>query len=205
MAISPGYAPGTGISASPYVANQPSEGLTENKVPAAIDSPRERRPTVIRQEDTDDTTYFYNVNRDKVGPLTPQAESRLIRKNFLCLLSQTWWISFLIHLDRATLSSASIMGIFRDINMSKNQFNQVFTLFYVGYLIALWPGAWLSQKVGHKRFITGSLFLWALLIGVHPAVKTGKQLMALRFILGLVSCYFVASQYLKLLGYLKKS
>lgn len=142
---------------------------------------------IVRQEDTDDTTYFYNINKDKVQPLTPEQEGKLVRRNFLFLLAQTWWIAFLIHLDKSTLSSASTMGIFEDVDMTKNEFNLLFVLFYVGYLIALWPGSWISQRVGHNRFIMGSLFLWALLIGVHPAVKTGRQMMAVRFILGMVS------------------
>lgn len=144
-------------------------------------------PHVVDVRDTDDTTYFYNTNKHKVGPLTPEAEGRLVRKNFWCLLSQTWWISFLIHLDKSTLSQASTMGIFKDVHMTKNEFNHLFVLFYAGYLVALWPGAWISQRVGRKYFITGSLFLWALLLGVHPAVKTGKQMMAVRFLLGMVS------------------
>lgn len=62
-------------------------------------------------------------------------------------------------------------------------------MFYVGYLIALWPGAWISQKIGQKHFIAGSLFLWAFLLGMHPLVKTGRQLMGLRFVLGMVGLF----------------
>lgn len=142
---------------------------------------------VVDQRETDDTSYFYNKNKDNVQPLTPELEGKLVRKNFWYLLAQTWWISFLIHLDKSTLSSASTMGIFDDVDMTKNEYNQLFMLFYAGYLIALWPGAYISQRVGHKYFITGSLFLWALLLGVHPAVKTGKQMMAVRFLLGMVN------------------
>ena len=149
--------------------------------------PRDRDPVVVSQQEVDDTTYFYNTNKDHVQPLTPEIEGKIIRRNFWFLLGQTWWISFLIHLDKSSLSSASTMGIFRDVDMTKNEYNVLFTLFYVGYLIALWPGAWLSQRVGHKQFITASLFLWAVLIGVHPAVRTGRQLMAVRFLLGMVS------------------
>lgn len=153
------------------------------------DSPR--RPShgqrVFDEKDTDDTTVFYNKHKDNVRPLTPELESKVIRKNFWYLLIQTWWISFLIHLDKSTLSSASTMGIFKDVTMTKNEYNRLFILFYAGYLVALWPGAWISQRVGHKYFITGSLFLWALLLGVHPAIKTGRAMMAVRFLLGMVS------------------
>ena len=55
-----------------------------------------------------------------------------------------------------------------------------------GYLVALWPGAWVSQRIGHKKFILASLFLWALLIGLHCTVTTGRQMTALRFFLGMV-------------------
>lgn len=165
----------------------PGVTATKDASKAAHITDPERAPLRVSQKEADDTTYFFNTNKDSVSPLTPDAESKLIRKNFCFLLGQTWWISFLIHLDRATLSSASTMGIFKDIHMSKNEYNELFILFYVGYLIALWPGAWLSQRLGHKQFITGSLFLWAVLIGVHPAVKTGRQMMAVRFLLGMVS------------------
>ncbi|OTA93991.1 hypothetical protein M434DRAFT_30498 [Hypoxylon sp. CO27-5] len=143
--------------------------------------------------DVDDTTIFYNLNKDKVMPLTPEIESKIVRKNFWCLLNQTWWIAFLIHLDKSTLSQASTMGIFEDVNMTKKEYNDLFVMFYVGYLIALWPGAWLLQKIGQKHFITGSLFLWAFLLGMRPFVKTGKQLMGLRFVLGMAESQIVPS------------
>ena len=149
-----------------------------------------RRPRHLSRADVDDTTLFYNHNKDTVGTITPAQEAKLLRKNFWCLLSQTWWIAFLIHLDKSTLGQASIMGIFRDVDMNKNQFNTLFVVFYAGYLIALWPGAVLAQRIGHKHFITLSLLLWALLLGMHPLVKTGGQLTAVRFLLGMASFIF---------------
>jgi len=165
---------------SPAIAEtHASKGPEPSRTPTITTTP-------INLKDVDDTTTFYNTHKPLTTPLPPAQESRLIRKNLLYLLGQTWWISFLIHLDRATLSSASTMGIFRDVKMTKNEYNRLFIVFYVGYLVALWPGAWVSQRIGHKRFITGSLFCWAVLVGVHPAVRTGREMMAVRFLLGLV-------------------
>lgn len=148
---------------------------------------------VLDKRDVDDTTVFYNTHCDSVGPLTPEARKRITRKNFWGLLSQTWWIAFLIHLDKSTLAQASTMGIFDDVKMSKPEFNNLFVVFFAGYLIALWPGAALSQRVGHKHFITASLALWALFLGMHPLVKTGKQMIALRFLLGMTESQIVPS------------
>ncbi|OCF56877.1 hypothetical protein L486_05732 [Kwoniella mangroviensis CBS 10435] len=166
------------------VAQHPST-LLNNESPNNIQ--------VVHENVADDTSAFYNKYKDTVGELTPEEEKRLTKKNFWRLMVQTWWIAFLIHLDKSTLSSASTMGIFDDIDMTKNQYNDLFVVFYAGYLIALWPGSYLSQRIGHKYFITGSLALWALILGVHPAAKTGQQLMALRFLLGMTESQIVPS------------
>lgn len=148
---------------------------------------------LVTEADTDNTAKFYNEHKEAARPLTPEIAYALTRRNFWYLLCQTWWISFLIHLDESTLSQASTMGIFDDVNMTKKQYNDLFVLYYTGYLVGLWPGAWIAQRVGHKHFITGSLFIWALLVGVHPAVKTGQQLMAVRFLLGLTASQIIPS------------
>lgn len=157
-----------------------------------------RRINLVNKKDVDDSAIFYNQNKDKVPPLSPEQRLRLVRKNFWCLLPQTWWIAFLIHLDKSTLSQASTMGIFDDVQMTKNEYNNLFVVFYTGYLVALWLGAALAQRIGHKFFIVGSLMLWALLLGLHPIVKTGKELMALRFFLGMVSLPYEILKYLGL-------
>ncbi|TWU72692.1 hypothetical protein ED733_003681 [Metarhizium rileyi] len=160
---------------------------------ATADSGSRRRLRLVTRKDIDDTTLFYNRHKDDVGPIKPEEEKDLNKKNFWFLLTQTWCIAFLIHLDKSTLSQASTMGIFKDVRMSKNEYNDLFVLFYAGYLIALWPGAALAQRIGHKQFITGSLLLWALLLGMHPLVKTGKQMMGLRFVLGMTESQIVPS------------
>lgn len=141
---------------------------------------------VFTKRDIDDTTLFYNTHKASVKPIDEATASRINRKNFWCLLGQTWWVSFLIHLDEGTLGQASIMGLFDDVQMTKNESNNMYVLYYAGYLVALWPGAVIAQRVGQKNFITASVLLWAFLLGMHPLVKTGKQLLALRFLLGLV-------------------
>ncbi|KID65473.1 uncharacterized protein G6M90_00g053310 [Metarhizium brunneum] len=178
------------LQAAPYRDNSTPEKSAAN--PTSSSGLRQRVHLVTKQ-DIDDTTLFYNRHKDDVEPIKPDEERRLNRKNFWFLLMQTWWVAFLIHLDKSTLSQASTMGIFRDVKMSKSEYNDLFVLFYAGYLIALWPGAALAQRVGHKQFITGSLLLWALLLGMHPLVKTGKQMMGLRFILGMTESQIVPS------------
>lgn len=141
----------------------------------------------VTKRDIDDTTLWYNQHKASARALSPEEATKVTRKNFWFLLMQTWWVAFLIHLDKSTLSQASTMGIFKDVHINKNQFNHLFVIFFAGYLIALWPGAALAQRVGQKQFIVGSLAIWALLLGMHPLAKNYSHLIALRFLLGMVS------------------
>lgn len=144
----------------------------------------------VTKRDIDDTTLWYNQHKHTARPLTEKEGRRVARKNFWFLLIQTWWVAFLIHLDKSTLSQASTMGLFKDVHMTKNQknnFNHLFVIFFAGYLIALWPGAALAQRIGQKQFIVGSLFLWAFLLGMHPLATQYSHLIVLRFFLGMVS------------------
>ncbi|KAK2595480.1 hypothetical protein QQS21_006820 [Conoideocrella luteorostrata] len=169
--------------------------VAEKTAASPSDADIRDRVRLVTAQDIDDTTLFYNKYQHDVEPIKPDEEKRLNRKNFWFLLIQTWWIAFLIHLDKSTLSQASTMGLFKDVQFDKgkDEYNDLFVLFYTGYLIALWPGAYVAQRVGHKQFIVASLLLWALLLGMHPLVKTGKQMMALRFILGMTESQIVPS------------
>ncbi|KAK1634594.1 hypothetical protein BDP81DRAFT_50100 [Colletotrichum phormii] len=93
----------------------------------------------VTKGEVDDTTVFYNLNKDTAGPLAPGSEKRLVQKNFWFLLGQTWWIAFLIHLDKSTLSQASTMGIFKDVEMTKKQYNDLFVVLYTGYSLLSGP------------------------------------------------------------------
>ncbi|KAF3008252.1 hypothetical protein E8E14_000022, partial [Neopestalotiopsis sp. 37M] len=176
-----------------HVSKATADTVPTNDSTAKSESTPTETQHKVSEGDVDDTTVFYNRQRGKVGPLTSDLQKKINKKNFWCLLSQTWWIAFLIHLDKSTLSQASTMGIFDDIEMSKTEYNNLFVVFYLGYLIALWPGGYVAQRVGHKHFINASLVLWALLLGLHLVVKTGKQMMALRFFLGMTESQIVPS------------
>lgn len=168
-------------------SNHSSQGFDSKQEKKVIDEPVSR-VHMVSQRDLDDTTVWYNKHKHLgEAPMTEKEISRLNRKNFWFLLCQTWWVAFLIHLDKSTLSTASTMGLKKDIPMSKEEYNLTFTLFYLGYLIALWPGAALAQRIGHKQLIVGSLVLWGFLLGMHMVIKNISQLLALRFLLGMVS------------------
>ncbi|KAJ0305353.1 hypothetical protein Brms1b_010849 [Colletotrichum noveboracense] len=96
-----------------------NDGTPLDVKPSDNGSGQGRHEHAVSKDEVDDTTLFYNLNKEKAGSFTAEMEGKLVRKNFWFLLGQTWWIAFLIHLDKSTLSQASTMGIFKDVDMTK--------------------------------------------------------------------------------------
>ncbi|KAJ0272187.1 hypothetical protein COL940_010597 [Colletotrichum noveboracense] len=105
-----------------------NDGTPLDVKPSDNGSGQGRHEHAVSKDEVDDTTLFYNLNKEKAGSFTAEMEGKLVRKNFWFLLGQTWWIAFLIHLDKSTLSQASTMGIFKDVDMTKKQYNDLFVL-----------------------------------------------------------------------------
>ncbi|KAJ0348552.1 hypothetical protein KNSL1_005499 [Colletotrichum chrysophilum] len=103
-----------------------NDGTPLDVKPSDNGSGQGRHEHAVSKDEVDDTTLFYNLNKEKAGSFTAEMEGKLVRKNFWFLLGQTWWIAFLIHLDKSTLSQASTMGIFKDVDMTKKQFHMFF-------------------------------------------------------------------------------
>ncbi|KAJ0375700.1 hypothetical protein COL26b_006020 [Colletotrichum chrysophilum] len=103
-----------------------NDGTPLDVKPSDNGSGQGRHEHAVSKDEVDDTTLFYNLNKEKAGSFTAEMEGKLVRKNFWFLLGQTWWIAFLIHLDKSTLSQASTMGIFKDVDMTKKQYNDLF-------------------------------------------------------------------------------
>jgi len=52
-----------------------------DQVQVSADGPN-HHPEIVDERHADDTTIFYNKNKDEVRPVTPELERKVIRKNF---------------------------------------------------------------------------------------------------------------------------
>ncbi|KAI9148287.1 major facilitator superfamily domain-containing protein [Paramyrothecium foliicola] len=128
----------------------------------------------------------------QIGPSTDVGDQegqepwskQLIRKidwHLMPLMCASYMIQFL---DKQTLGQASIMGIIEDLKLTGNQFSWTGSIFYIGYLAALYPASVLMVKFPIGKFIAATFLAWGIILACHAATHNFPGLMATRFLLG---------------------
>ncbi|KAL4779957.1 major facilitator superfamily domain-containing protein [Aspergillus varians] len=162
--------------------------MAESKEAETTTQPRGK---AVQESYADVSLRLIEDHGDEVGPLTPENETKLVRKLFLHIMILVSFIDLVLFIDKSTLGYAAILGLFEETGISKSQYNTLNTLFYVGYLVGQWPGSWLMQRLPLGKFVSGIVFLWGVIIFLHcVAVKYGG-LIVLRLALGLVEAVVV--------------
>lgn len=89
-------------------------------------------------------------------------------------------------IDKATLSEAVFLGILEEFGLSDAKYNDLNTIFYTGYIVGQLPGQYLIQRLPLSKYVSVSIFIWAVIIFLHCVATNYGGLIALRFFLGLV-------------------
>ncbi|KAJ8581104.1 MFS general substrate transporter [Rhizopogon salebrosus TDB-379] len=119
------------------------------------------------------------------GDLDPVEAARVRRKidiGILPMMCTLYWIQFM---DKATLGSASILGIQQDTHLTTNQYNWLGTVFYLSYLLFEFPQNLALQRFPVGRWMSINIFIWGIALTCMAACKNFAGLFALRFILGM--------------------
>ncbi|CAG7944754.1 unnamed protein product [Penicillium nalgiovense] len=111
------------------------------------------------------------------------AESRALRwKIDLRIMPILMGIYFLQYIDKTLLNYAAVMGI-KD-NLKGNEYNNIGTIFYVGYLVAEPITAYLMQRFPIGKYIGINVTCWGILVACHAACQSYASLMIVRILLG---------------------
>ena len=112
---------------------------------------------------------------------TDPREARLLVKidwfvlSFVCLL---YWVNYV---DRLNISNAYVSGMQEDLKMVGTEFNQINTMFNIGYIVFLIPNNLILLKIRPRYWLTFCAIAWALLtLGIYK-VTSYKQIMVIRF------------------------
>ncbi|KIO24291.1 hypothetical protein M407DRAFT_213098 [Tulasnella calospora MUT 4182] len=113
-----------------------------------------------------------------------QAAYKLRRKLDRHMLPLLFILYTLQFIDKNSLGSAAILGIIPDNHLTTNQFNNLSTAFYIGYIIFVGPHAWLMQRFPIAKYIAVNIGLWSIFLGLQAACHNYGGLFALRVLLG---------------------
>ncbi|KAJ6019348.1 hypothetical protein N7522_001415 [Penicillium canescens] len=134
-----------------------------------------------KYEDGDAALMF--LAREHRAGVVDIAESGALRwKIDLRIMPILMGIYFLQYLDKTLLNYAAVMGI-KD-NLKGNQYNNIGTIFYVGYFVAEPITAYLMQRFPIGKYIGINVTCWGILVACHAACQSYASLMIVRILLG---------------------
>lgn len=139
---------------------------------------------VVNIHDADDTLKFFLENDASVPEITPEQDKKLSRKVMFHVLGLTFLVNMIMYMDKATLSYSSILGLWEETNIHQNQYNNINTLFYVGFFVGQFPGTFILQRFPLSKVLFGITVVWSVLIFLVCAAYNYPGLMMLRFFLG---------------------
>lgn len=139
---------------------------------------------LISIEDADVTLAFMREHDPQVAEITPEQEKKLRRKVIWYVLGITFLVNMIMYMDKATLSYSSILGLWEETGLDQNKYNNINTLFYVGFFVGQFPGTYAVQHFPLSKVLFAITVLWAIHIFLVCVAYNYPGVMMLRFFLG---------------------
>ncbi|KAH3671335.1 hypothetical protein OGAPHI_000558 [Ogataea philodendri] len=140
---------------------------------------------IFAEEDQDITLAFIKnyqkngidsiVNVD-LSQVTKKVDKQLMLIMFLCYTCQ--------FIDKVALNYANIMGLQKDLHLVGNQFSDLATYFFVGFLIFEPIQGFFIQKLSPTRVLSVNVIFWGVLCMCSSATHNFGGIISVRVLLG---------------------
>lgn len=138
--------------------------------------------------DADEALQTLKIAGNNLDEINVEADTnrRLLRKIDLHVMPMMCLVYGLNFLDKTTLSYTSIMGLETDLNLSKNQYQWLGSIFYFGYLGFEYPTSRLMQRLPLAKYTAINVILWGITLSCTAATTNFAGIASVRFILGML-------------------
>ncbi|TDL22869.1 MFS general substrate transporter [Rickenella mellea] len=158
-----------------------TESIDEKYISGSSDDLTNVNPELLKGLDVTIGIAAGHANDDVMSPKEAQ---RIRRKLDWHLLPLLFFIYTLQNVDKGTIAASSILGLIKDNHLTTNEFNNLNSAFFIGYLIFQLPQNWALQRFPAGKWIACNLFLWSLFLGLMATCHNYGGLFTLRFLLG---------------------
>ncbi|UPK91958.1 hypothetical protein LCI18_002893 [Fusarium solani-melongenae] len=127
-----------------------------------------------------------------------EAEKKLLCKIDMFLLPTIWAVYLLSYMvrtthknqDRSNIGNARVAGMGDDLDLTDDRYYLVVVLFQIGYVLAEVPSNMILSRSRPSLFIPALMIFWGVSCAVIAAVQSWRQLVGLRFLLGVAEAGF---------------
>ncbi|KAI9744585.1 MAG: hypothetical protein M1818_002114 [Claussenomyces sp. TS43310] len=137
------------------------------------------------RNDADEALKAFVGHEGEVIVMTPEMESKLLRKIDLNLMPMLCAVYCMNYLDKTCISYASVMNMKQDLGLKDNEYSWLGSMFYFGYLAWEYPTNRLLQRLPLAKWSSVNIIMWGLVLACMAATKNFAGAMTVRFFLGL--------------------
>lgn len=139
-------------------------------------------PAALAQSNDGDEALIFLQRQQEAGVIVTTTGKKLRWKIDLHIMPILMIVYFLQYLDKTLLNYAAVMGI--KTHLKGNEYNNLGTIFYVGYIVAEPITAYLMQRLPIGKYLGINITCWGILVACHAACKDYTSLMIVRALLG---------------------
>ncbi|RHZ61378.1 hypothetical protein CDV55_101139 [Aspergillus turcosus] len=146
-------------------------------------TPAVQAGAVSSKYDGGDAALDFLAREQEAGVIVDITETKALRwKIDLHIMPLLIAIYFLQYLDKTLLNYAAVMGIKQ--YLKGNEYNNLGTIFYVGYIVAEPITAYLMQRFPIGKYLGINVICWGILVACTAACRSYASLMVIRVLLG---------------------
>ncbi|OBT69091.1 hypothetical protein VE03_01390 [Pseudogymnoascus sp. 23342-1-I1] len=165
-----------------------------DKTPAPVIEVEDDKPKDSFTQDVRDTDYVSGTDEEK----------RLLLKIDLYLLPSIWFMYLFSYMDRTNIGNAKVAGMSEDLGLDSAKYSTTLVVFFVGYVIFEIPSNMLLARSRPSRFLPTIMFLWGCLTIGMAFVKTYKDLLVYRVVIGCLEAGFAPGVLMLLSSWYRK-
>lgn len=128
-----------------------------------------------------------------------------VQKLDIYLLTMLSFGYFIKNLDRTNISNAYVSGMKEELHMDGNQLNLIDVAWTVGYVVGQLPSEFILTEVRPSIWIPSCELVWTILTFCLAATNSSNQVIAIRFLVGLVESIFYPAAHLLIGSWYKPS
>ncbi|GJN88350.1 hypothetical protein Rhopal_001315-T1 [Rhodotorula paludigena] len=138
----------------------------------------------IKEEDEDNVGQAEYLKSQQQAEITPEENRTILRRIDWFLLPLFLLTQTLQYLDKTALNYAKVFGMDKAMGLTSSQYSWTASIFYLGYLVAQEPAAYLIGRYKSNRVLGGTCVVWGGMVLAMLGCRSFAAAMTVRFLLG---------------------
>ncbi|WRT64798.1 uncharacterized protein IL334_001732 [Kwoniella shivajii] len=149
----------------------------------SVEKPRTGLRKLLRRNPS--VEFMREVAEANETELDPYEVKRVERKLYWLIVPALFIDYIFYYIDKTTLSYAALFDFKTDLHLKGADYNNLSSIFYIGWLVWAIPGNLLLAKFPLAKYLSINIFLWGVFLMVQASSKDYGDMVAFRFVSGM--------------------